>query len=104
MTGRWNMYQKVLEKLKFEYESFVLDMTHTSRANIYANARQIMIKRTIYETLSIIDEKKFSEGQWQLMLAEHNLLDSLYLKMSDLPIDLQYDDSVIRQLELFVKN
>jgi|GEM_PF-193601 len=96
------MHRKILEKIQFEYDSFVLDMTHTSRANIYANAKQILIKKNIHEAFGNMEGNRFSEEQYQLMLVEHNLLDCLYLKMSEMPMYLQFDDIVMQQLEAFV--
>lgn len=72
--------ETVREKIQKEYEIFFLDMTRTSRANIFASSREIEIKKAIF---SFFKEEKLEERQEMIVLACDNLLEELYRYVID---------------------
>lgn len=72
--------ETVKEKIHEEYEIFFLDMSRTSRANIFACSREIEIKKSI---LFYISDQKFTKEQEKLLLACDNLLEEVYRYVMD---------------------
>lgn len=72
--------ETVKEKIRKEYEIFFLDMTRTSRANIFASSREIELKK---EIIVHVTELELDERTEQLLCACENLLGELYRYVSD---------------------
>lgn len=72
--------ESVGEKIRKEYELFFLDMTRTSRANIFASSREIELKKTIF---SYVEKLELDERRERILSACDNLLEELYRYVSD---------------------
>lgn len=80
--GMITMNQKLVDKVRYEYEIFLVTMLGGSRENIYANSEQITIKRKISQNIENA-MASVTEAQSHLLLCEPNLLDSIYLHIKE---------------------
>lgn len=74
------MNEELKQKLRMEYEIFCMDMTRTSRANIFANSYEIEIKKKICMYLK---KRNNTEEQARILLAFDNTMEAAYRYVLD---------------------
>lgn len=74
---------KLEEKIKYEFRSFYMNMTVTSRENIFAHSKEIETKKEIANELFRLTSN-LDEQTELLLLLESNLLESAYCFVEEL--------------------
>lgn len=74
--------QLLTEKIEYEYERFSLEITRTSRSNIFAASKEIEIKKSVrYHVLNLLESKDLDENTITALLLENNVLDAIYCSL-----------------------
>ena len=92
-----NIKEKILEKIDVEYERFFLDMSRTSKANIFACSEEIEKKKKIVELLQR-NIQEIENGRLNQILTIDNIMEECYRYSIDHP-KLSLEKCIQTQLE-----
>lgn len=70
------------EKINYEFQCFFLELTRTSRENIFAHSAEIEIKKRLREELISLAET-IDEPKRESLLVQSNLLESAYVFVTE---------------------
>ena len=88
-------------KVEYEFDIFYLTMTATTKENIFAQSREIEMKRNIRNHLITMVDQLSDDEKYQLMFIE-NLLENSYRFCSDKGMNLSFP-GLDRTLDAWLK-